>query len=231
MAMISSTLSTCATSIASKTTTTGSRYLRLIFALCLAGVANAGCSRDQPTKEELLSRAEAAFAAGQWDKAEMDYRKVLSLAPEDQATLRQLGSIYLDQGQIPQAYPLFKKLTDLQPDDPEIQLKLGTIYLAVSDYTQARDAASQVLEKQPGNEQALLLLADASRTPDDIADARKLIQGLREKDQDRSYYHLAQGALDVRQNDLRRAESEFKAAVNLDPKSTGAHAALGAIYW
>jgi len=225
------TTPTCMIPAASKSAITGCRYLRFIFALCLAGVANAGCSRDQPTKEELLSRAEAAFAAGQWDKAELDYRKVLSLAPEDQATLRQLGSIYLDQGQIPQAYPLFKKLTDLQPDDPEIQLKLGTIYLAVSDYTQARDAASQVLEKQPGNEQALLLLADASRTPDDIADARKLIQGLREKDQDRSYYHLALGALDVRQNDPRRAESEFKTAVNLDPKSTGAHAALGAIYW
>src|SRR5215813_191771 len=187
MSTISITRSTCATSVTSKITTAGCRHLRLIFVLCLAGVANAGCSRDQPTKEELLSRAEAAFAAGQWDKAEMDYRKVLSVAPEDPAALRQLGIIYVDQGQILQAYPLLKKLTDLQPDDPEIRLKLAQIYLAGRDYTQARDAASQVLEKQPGNGQALLLLADASRTPDDIADARKLIQGLREKDQDRSY--------------------------------------------
>src|SRR6516164_9233226 len=231
MSTIRSTLPTCATSVASKIATIGSRQMRLIFVICLAALATAGCAKDEPTKEELLSRAEAAFAAGKWDKAEMDYRKVLSLAPEDQAALRQLGIIYLDQGQIMQAYPLLKKFVDLQPDDPEIQLKLGTIYLAVSDYTQARDAASQVLEKQPGNEQALLLLADASRTPDDIADARKLIQGLREKDQDRSYYHLALGELDVRQNDPRRAESEFKTAVNLDPKSTEAHAALGAIYW
>src|SRR5262249_46467516 len=152
MAMISSTLSTCATSIASKTTTIGSRHLGLMFALCLAAVMSAGCSKDEPTKDELLSRAEAAFAAGQWDKAEMDYRKVLSRAPEDLAALRQLGIIYVDQGQILQAYPLLKKLDELQPDDPEIQLKLGLIYLAGRDYTQARDAASQVLEKQPDNE-------------------------------------------------------------------------------
>ena len=58
----------------------------------------------------------------------------------------------------------------------------------------ARDAALQVLEKQPENEQALLLFVDASRDPDNIEDARKLIQSLRDKDQDRARYHLALGA-------------------------------------
>jgi tetratricopeptide (TPR) repeat protein len=161
----------------------------------------------------------------------MDYRKVLSQAPEDQAALRRLGIIYLDQGQIVQAYPLLKKLVDLQPDDPEVQLKLATVYLSGRDFRQARDAASEVLEKQAGNGQALLLLADASQTPDEIADARKRIQSVREKDQDRASYHLALAALDLRQNEQPRAESELKTAVDLDPKSSEAHAALAAMYW
>jgi tetratricopeptide (TPR) repeat protein len=229
--MINVALPICRTPVTSKITTTGSRYLRLIFALCLAAVTNAGCAKDEPTKEELLSRAEAAFAAGQWDKAEMDYRKVLSRAPEDLAALRQLGIIYVDQGQIMQAYTVLKKGADLQPDDAEIQLKLGLIYLAGRDYTQARDAASQVLEKQPDNGQALLLFADASRTPDDIADARKRIQSLREKGQDRASYHLALASLDLRQNEQPRVESELKTAVNLDPKSIETHTALASLYW
>src|SRR5215468_8120259 len=184
MSMITTTAPTCATSVAPKIATIGFRYKGLIFGLCLAALTSAGCSKDEPTKDELLSRAEAAFAAGQYDKAEMDYRKVLSRAPEDLPALRRLGIIYLDQGQIMQAYPLLKKGAELQPDDPEVQLKLGTIFLSARDYTQARDAASKVLEKQPGNGQALLLLADASRTPDDIEAARTLIHGLREKDED-----------------------------------------------
>src|SRR5262249_28483757 len=200
--------------------TIGRRGARLLFALCLAALAS--CSKTEPTEDELVSRADAAFAAGQWDKAETDYRKVLSVAPEDPAALRQLGVIYLDQGQIVQAYPLLKKSADLQPDDPEIQLKLGLISLAAGNYRQAREAALQVLEKRPVNEQALLLLADASRTPDAIEDARKLIQSLRDKDQDRARYHLALGSLDLRQNEQARAEREFKAAVNLDPKSSDA---------
>jgi tetratricopeptide (TPR) repeat protein len=228
--MISTPLPTCTTIVASNATI-GSKYKRLIFALCLAALANAGCSKDEPTKEQLVSRADAAFAAGQWDKAETDYRNALRLAPEDPAVLHQLGIIYSDQGQIVQAYPLLKKSVELQPDDPEIQLKLGMILYWLRDYTQARDIASQVLEKQPGNDQALLLLADASRRPDDIEDARKLIQGLREKDQGRPSYHLALGALDLRQNEQARAEREFKAAVDLDPKSSDAYAALGSLYW
>src|SRR5215470_11933628 len=229
--MITTTAPTCATSVAPKIATIGFRYKGLIFGLCLAALTSAGCSKDEPTKDALLSRADAAFAAGQWDKAEMNYRKVLSRAPEDLAALRQLGIIYVDQGQITQAYPLLKKFVDLQPDDLEIQLKLGLIYLAGRDYTQARDAASQVLEKQPDNGQALLLFADASRTPDDIADARKRIQSLREKGQDRAMYHVALASLDLRQNEQRRAESELKTAVNLDPKSVEAHAALALLYW
>jgi tetratricopeptide (TPR) repeat protein len=210
---------------------TPSRFRQSFFMLLLLAISTAGCSKGEPTKEELLSRAEAAFAAGQWDKAEMDYRKVLSQAPEDQAALRRLGIIYLDQGQIVQAYPLLKKLVDLQPDDPEVQLKLATVYLSGRDFRQARDAASEVLEKQAGNGQALLLLADASQTPDEIADARKRIQSVREKDQDRASYHLALAALDLRQNEQPRAESELKTAVDLDPKSSEAHAALAAMYW
>jgi tetratricopeptide (TPR) repeat protein len=193
--------------------------------------ASFGCAKEEESKEQHLSRANDYLAAQQYDKAEKEYREVLRLAPEDPAALRQLGSIYVDQGQSLQAYTLLKKSSELQPDDPEIQLKFASVLLAAGSYTEARDAAQQVLEKQPENEQALLLLVDASRTPDDIADARKYIQSLRDKDQDRARYHLALGSLDLRQNDQARAESEFKAAFNLDPKSIDANVALGSLYW
>ena len=204
---------------------------RLTLALPLAAIASFGCAKEQDSKEQHLSRANDYLAAQQYDKAEKEYRDVLRLAPEDPAALRQLGIIYVDQGQILQAYPLLKKSAELQPDDPEIQVKLAATFLSIGAYAEARDAAQQVLDKQPGNEQALLLLVDASRKPDDIEDARKLIQSLREKDQDRARYHLALGTLELRQNDQPRAESEFKAALELDPKSSEAHAALGALYW
>src|SRR5262249_12047518 len=178
-----------------------------------------------------LSRANEYLTAGDYGKAEKEYRDVLRLTPEDPTALRQLGIIYNDQAQIVQAYPLLKKAADLNPEDPDLQLKLGLVLLSGREYPQARDAALQALEKQPANEQALLLLADASRTLEEVEDARQRIQNLREKEGDRAGYHLALGALDLRQNEQARAEGEFKAALNLAPKSSEAYSALGTLYW
>jgi tetratricopeptide (TPR) repeat protein len=206
------------------------RVQKMLLVFPLVAVASFGCAKEEVSKEQHLSRANEYFASQLYDKAEKEYREVLRLAPEDPAALRQLGIIYVDQGQILQAYPLLKKASELQPDDPEIQLKFATVLLSSGAYSAARDAAVQILEKQPANEQALLLLVDASRSPDDIENARKLVQSLREKDRDRLGYHLALGALDLRQKNEAGAESEFKAALNLDPKSSEVHAALGALY-
>src|SRR5260221_5324350 len=68
-------------------------------------------------------------------------------------------------------------------------------------------------------------------TPDEVTETRKFVEGLREKDQDRVGYRLALGALDQRQKDEAGAEGEFKAALGLDPKSSGAYTALGTLYW
>jgi tetratricopeptide (TPR) repeat protein len=205
--------------------------LPLFFSLSLLAFVNAGCSKSEPTKDELVSRANAAFAADQFDQAEKEYREVLRTNAEDPTALRQLGIIYFNQGQLPQAYPLLKKAVELRPEDPEAQLKYGVLLLSLREFAQARDAALEVLEMEPGRQEALLVLADASRTPDDKDDARKRIQRLREKDQDRSGYHVALGALDLQQNEQERAEKEFKAALDLDPKSSDAYSGLAALYW
>ena len=226
ISMTSITLKTCQI-----WSTTPSRIRQLALVLALVAIASFGCAKEEESKEQHLARANDYLAAEQYEKAEREYRNVLRLAPEEAAALRQLGIIYLEQGQFLQAYPLLKKFVELQPDDPEIQLKLGLLFLSFGGYAEARGAALQILEKQPGNEQALLLLVDASRKPEDIDDTRKLIQSVREKDQDRARYHLALGFLDLRQNEQARAESEFKAALNLDPKSSEANAALGSLYW
>jgi tetratricopeptide (TPR) repeat protein len=205
--------------------------LRFVFVLALVAVASTACSKEEPTKDQLLSRAQGYFAADQYDKAEKEYREVLRLAPGDPVAERQLGIIYYDQGQLLQAYPLLKKSAELDPSNLDVQLRFALALLSVREYTQARDIALQILEKQPGHEQALMLLADTAVTPQDIEETQKLVASLREKDQNRSGYHLAMGLLDLRQNDIARAESQFKEALNLNPKSSWTHAALATLYW
>jgi tetratricopeptide (TPR) repeat protein len=194
-------------------------------------VTSAGCSKQEDTADAHRSRASDYFAAGQYDKAEKEYRDVLRLAPDDRAALHQLGLILQDQGQYPQAYPLLKKAAELAPDDLEVQLKLGLTLQALKQYKEAREAALHVLDKQPGHEQALQLLANTALGLNDVDEMRKYIEDLRGKDQDRAGYHLALALLDLRQNDRTAAENEIKAALALDPKSVGVLTAMADLYW
>ena len=208
-----------------------SRTARLLFVFCCLAAACAGCSKGGPTKDGVFSRANEALAANQLRKAEEGYREVLASAPEDPTALRQLGMLYLDQGQFPQAYPLLKKAAELQPDDAQVQLDLGFVLLAFGQLAQARDAARQVLEKEPGLEGALLLLTRSVESDDDLAEARKFIESLRGQDSDRAAYHVAIGRFDLREKNPAGAEREFKAALDLDSTSSGAYVGLGLLYW
>ena len=202
-----------------------------VFGLLIAALAMAGCSEKAPNKEQILSRANEALAAQRYIQAEKDYREILRRTPDDTGAMRQLGTLYYDQGQIAQAYPLLKKYAGLQPDDPDMQVKFGLALFATGDFAQAREAALQALSKRPGDEQALSLLADTARSPEEVEDARKAIEDFRKADQDRPSYHLALGSLAARKGEKARAETEFKKTLELDPKSVPAHVALAMLYW
>jgi tetratricopeptide (TPR) repeat protein len=92
-----------------------------VCALGLIALASAGCSKAEPTRDELLARANDHVSAREYDKAEKEYREVLRLMPADPDAIRQLGMLYQDQGQLPQAYALLQKAAELQPDDADLQ--------------------------------------------------------------------------------------------------------------
>lgn len=210
--------------------------LRGILLAAFLSALIGGCSKsDEPNATEsgiaaLLARAESNLAANNWFTAEKDYRTVLRMAHTHAVASRRLGLLYVEQGQFPLAYPLLKQALEAHPDDPEILLKLGTIFQLSRDHKQARAAALKVLEKQPGREEALVLIADTTN-PAAIEETHKLVDSLREKDQDRPGYHLAYGILALQQNDGPAAEREFKKALELNPRSVSALTALATFYW
>ena len=202
--------------------------------LLVVALICSACSKEldsKENKENQLSRANEHLASGQYEQAEKEFRDILRSSPNDAIVSRQLGIIYYDQGRIVQAVPLLKKAAEQNPEDTAVQLKLGLFYLAVRDYQHAREAALRVLEKEPGQEEALLLLVETAMGPNEFEDTRSLIQTLQAKDQQRSGYHVALAALNLRQKDDVQAEAELKVALNLDPRSSLGHMILGNIYW
>jgi tetratricopeptide (TPR) repeat protein len=208
-------------------------HRRALACVLLLSMLAVGCSKQdessQVDKQALLTRAQNNYAANDLLAAERDYRAVLRTSQDDPVALRQLGLLYVEQGQLPLAVPFLKQAAERQPDDLEVQKKIGTVYLMSRDFPRAREAALKVIEKEPGQEDALILLADTSVTPELIDESRKLLEEMRDKDKDRAGYHVALGLLDFRQRKPDDAEREFKKAIELEPKSIAALTALGTL--
>jgi tetratricopeptide (TPR) repeat protein len=203
----------------------------LVLTLTLAALA-AACSKQQAdTPEQHLAKANLALDNDQRIEAEKEYREVLRLAPSDAVAQRQLGIVYFEQGQFPQAIPLLKRAADAEPNNLDLQIKLVRTYLSARQFQPARDLAQQIIEKQPAQDEAVILLASAGVGLNDIDETRKLLDNVRPEDKQRAGYHVAQGMLLFAQKDEAGAENEFNAALKADPKLGAAHAALATLFW
>lgn len=150
-------------------------------------------------------------------------------APQNAAAIRQLGLLYYAEGRLPQAFAALQRAVELDPADIEARLKLGLTYLSFHRPREAREAAAQVLRKQPQNGEALLLLAQTATT-NQVREIAQWIEQLPPAARGRASSHLALGTLAVIQQDLPRAEAEFKAAVAADAKCIEAYMDLGGLY-
>jgi tetratricopeptide (TPR) repeat protein len=201
----------------------------ILFSLAVILFFGSGCSQHARVAR-CLAKADKDFESEHYDRAEVEYLTVLKLAPGDPSATVHLGMIYRAQGRLPQAYAYLKKAVELAPDNLAAHLELGLLLASAHNINEARSQATLVLQKEPANEDALLLLVD---TASDAAEMDKIIRQVEsntQRDNCPAAFHLAAGALCLRQQDLNRAESELSYAIRLEPNSPRAYLILGNLH-
>lgn len=204
------------------------------FATCAAVAAvsflcAAGCSKTSKL-ERHISRADGYFAEADYAKAEIEYRNALRLSPSNTYAMGRIGTIFLEVGQIPQAFMALARVSQLEPTNLSLRVKFGQVCLAGRLTAKARAEALYVLGRDPKFKDAALLLVDSSATTNELADAATRIQGFLKTSGESAEYRLALGGLAFRKRDTNTAEVEFTRALSLDPNSASAHMAMGNIW-
>ena len=205
------------------------RILSIGLAAALSVMLGTSCTR-QARKTRALAQADRSFAAGQYDQAEIEYLNALKLEALNPQAIGQLGLIYYAQGRVGRASPFLLKGRELQPENLELRQKLGMLQLGTGHVKEARAEADFILARKPQDAEAPLLLAETAVAPTDMEEVRKRLQSLPPPAAGGAPVLVALGTLDLRQRNLKDAEAAFKRAVELDPKSSAAHAALGTLY-
>ncbi len=88
----------------------------------------------------------------QWPLAEADFRKALSISPEEPSVLNYLGYSLIDMKlKLDEAIGMVKKAVELRPNDGYIVDSLGWAYFQLADYEQAVSQLERAVDLKPGD--------------------------------------------------------------------------------
>lgn len=203
------------------------RWLAGILAIIL--ICATGCTKGARANRH-LQKANKYFAANQYDRAEIEYLNVMRYQPTNTVALRNLAEIYYANESYQRAGAFLSAVKQRDPSDTESRGKLARLMLSSGAIKDARAEVDGILQLSPTNENALLVLAELSSKPEEIKTNQQRIASLQQKSGDRAIFHVARGLIARKQKDVKGAESEFKSAVALEPKSPLPNLFLGGYY-
>ena len=203
----------------------------------LAGVAAVllvtvvACSRDSNVrKQKYLESGKRYFARGNYRAAAIQFTNATRLDANFGEGHDLLAQSYLKMEDWSDAYQELNRTLELQPDNYRAQVDLIKLLIAAGQFSRAQDKASALLKKNPADAEAHALVANVLSAQGNIAPAIREMQTAVSLAPLESDFRIALGVLEIKANQLEKAEATLKQAVQTDPQSVSPLIALGGYY-
>lgn len=206
------------------------RFLTIGVALALVAAIVAACTRDPNVrKHNYYAKAVKYFNKANYRAAAIELRNALKIDPRYADAHYELAQCDLRLGYTGDAYRELMNTVSLAPRNWKAQVDLGYLLYAAHQFDKAKAKADLVLSQDPNNSAAHALQAnlDAVQGHSDQA-VSEMRTAVKLDPTAGRYVNLA--LLEARSQDPSGAESDYKKAVSLDPKSAVPYLALGAFY-
>jgi len=147
--------------------------------ICLA-LAVSGCGGAQSRKAKHIEKGQAFLAAENYEKARVEFRNALQIAPVDSDARYQNGVVAEKMGNLREAGQYFLGAIDSNPDNIPARVSLGRIYVFAGAPAKALETIKPALEKHP-DEPALLTIRAAANiqqknVDEALRDAERAVQ-------------------------------------------------------
>lgn len=161
------------------------------------------------TAEDFMINGRINFDRGSFKEAELNFRKVIALAPDHLEVYDYLGQLTFIEKRYEESELFFKKLLKLRPAEPMLLFKLADIYRVQNRWTEEEKIYREVLHHDSLSEKAAL-------------EAYELLIPLLEKerrylDQERALWEYAQYA---KEKALRQLDVLYSKMVDQFPTNT-----------
>lgn len=205
-----------------------SRRLQLAGAALLVILGSGLQAQDPPpastAADFLFQTGASALAAGKYHEAEINFRRLIELAPADSRGTLGLAQVYLAQKKPDEALRLLQAASEKAPRNVELHFAIGNLALQSAKYDLAIAEIHHVLDASDRNSstaaQLYFLLGEAHRRKGDIDASVALYQQAQK---------LQPGSLPITNalafvldatGQRQGAEAEYRKIVEADPKNT-----------
>jgi len=111
------------------------------------------------SEEELQQDTQPLYFRGicyervkQWDKAEIDFKRVLEIEPDNADALNYLGYTWVDRGEnLTEAFNMIRKAIELEPNSGAIVDSLGWAHYKLGQYQEAKSKLEDAVELSPSS--------------------------------------------------------------------------------
>jgi tetratricopeptide (TPR) repeat protein len=145
--------------------------LPLLTAICAALVLS-GCGGAQSRKARHLEKGRAFMAAGNYEKARLEFRNALQIMPLDSEARYENGVADESLGNIREAAQFYQGAIDSNADNAAARARLGRIFALGGAPDKAIATVSPSLEKHPDDPKLLTVRASAKVQLQDTAGAQ-----------------------------------------------------------
>jgi predicted Zn-dependent protease len=168
------------------------------------------------TPDDTLLAASLAEQSGQFDAAEMAYRRLLASNPNYAPANAGLAHLMIVRKQYPQAETLLRKALEQSPDDPALTAQLAAV-LAAQDKAEALPLMQKLHGAHPGDPAITRMLAEVLAEAGDAASSDQLYVALLASSPENPELLVAHGQNLIRQLKYAAAFAAFDKATQLDP--------------
>jgi tetratricopeptide (TPR) repeat protein len=139
------------------------RAAALAVALFSAAIALSGCGGADARRESHLSRGEKYLADGNLEKAQVEFRNALQIAPNDVKARLAAARVAEKLGNIRGAAGFYQSVIDMDADNAVARASLGRIYVFSGSPDRAVEMVEPALAKHP-DDADLLTVRGAARS-------------------------------------------------------------------
>jgi len=206
--------------------------IAFVPALLFVFFVASACSNDpEVAKREYVRSGDAYVVKKQYKEAVVEYRNAVQRDPRFGEARAKLADAYFQVGDVENAFREYIRAADALPNDVSAQLKAGQMLLVGKRYEDAKARADAALAVASANVEAQILKANALAGLNKVDDAVAEVEDAIRRAPDRSASYTNLGALQMIRGNREEAETAFKQAAAMNPKSPEAYLALANFYW